>query len=148
MALSLKKGEGVSLRKEENDLAQVTIGLGWDVAEVPQKKGMFGSLFAPKPQEFDLDAVAFLLDANGKVVNLGPQQDLIKSDVIFFNSQKHPSGHIWLTGDNRTGAGDGDDEQIIVKLNSLSEQFQRIIFVVSIYDGAKRNQHFGQVKNA
>ena len=50
MALSLKKGEGVSLRKEENDLAQVTIGLGWDVAEVPQKKGMFGSLFAPKPQ--------------------------------------------------------------------------------------------------
>ena len=88
---------------------------------------MFGSLFAPKPQEFDLDAVAFLLDANGKVVNLGPQQDLIKSDVIFFNSQKHPSGHIWLTGDNRTGAGDGDDEQIIVKLNSLSEQFQRII---------------------
>jgi stress response protein SCP2 len=148
MALSLKKGEGVSLRKEENDLAQVTIGLGWDVAEVPQKKGLFGSLFAPKPQEFDLDAVAFLLDANGKVVNLGPQQDLIKGDVIFFNSQKHPSGHIWLTGDNRTGAGDGDDEQIIVKLNSLSEQYQRIIFVVSIYDGAKRNQHFGLVKNA
>ena len=59
MALSLKKGEGVSLRKEENDLAQVTIGLGWDVAEVPQKKGMFGSLFAPKPQEFDLDAWPF-----------------------------------------------------------------------------------------
>ena len=92
--------------------------------------------------------MAFLLDANGKVVNLGPQQDLIKGDVIFFNSQKHPSGHIWLTGDNRTGAGDGDDEQIIVKLNSLSEQYQRIIFVVSIYQGAQRGQHFGLVKNA
>lgn len=148
MALSLKKGEGVSLRKEENDLTQVTIGLGWDVAEVPQKKGMFGSLFAPKPQEFDLDAVAFLLDANGKVVNLGPQQDLIKSDVIFFNSQKHPSGHIWLTGDNRTGAGDGDDEQIIVKLNDLSQQYHKVVFVVQIYKAVENKQHFGQVNNA
>lgn len=147
MALSLKKGEGVSLRKEENDLTQVTIGLGWDIAEPVAKKGFLGGLFAPKVQEFDLDAVAFLLDVNGKVANLGPQQDLLKGDVIFFNSQKHPSGHIWLTGDNRTGAGEGDDEQIIVKLNSLSEQYQRIVFVVSIYDGIKRGQHFGSVKN-
>ena len=147
MALSLKKGEGVSLRKEENDLTQVTIGLGWDIAEPVAKKGFLGGLFAPKPQEFDLDAVAFLLDANGKVANLGPQQDLLKGDVILFNSQKHPSGHIWLTGDNRTGAGEGDDEQIIVKLNSLGEQYQRIVFVVSIYDGVKRGQHFGSVKN-
>lgn len=147
MALSLKKGEGLSLRKEDNDLTQVTIGLGWDIAE-PEKKGFFGSLFAPKAPEFDLDAVAFLLDANGKVTNLGPAQDLIKGDVIFFNSQKHPSGHIWLTGDNRTGAGEGDDEQIIVKLNNLSPQYHRILFVVSIYQGIQRQQHFGLVKNA
>jgi stress response protein SCP2 len=148
MALSLKKGEGVSLRKEENDLAQVTIGLGWDIAETTEKKGFFSSMFAAKPPEFDLDAVAFLLDANGKVASLGPQQDLIKGDVIFFNSQKHPSGHIWLTGDNRTGAGDGDDEQIIVQLNNLGDKYQRILFVVSIYQGRQRQQHFGQVRNA
>lgn len=146
--VSLKKGEGVSLRKEENDLTQVTIGLGWDIAEPPQKKGFLSSMFGTKPAEFDLDAVAFLLDANGKVASLGPAQDLIKSDVVFFNSQKHPSGHIWLTGDNRTGAGDGDDEQIIVQLNNLNEKYQRILFVVSIYQGIPRQQHFGLVKNA
>ncbi|PTQ90756.1 TerD family protein [Agitococcus lubricus] len=148
MAVSLKKGEGLSLRKSENDLTQVTIGLGWDIAQSAQKKGFFGSLFAAKPAEFDLDAVAFLLDKNGKVASLGAKQDLIGGDVVFFNSKQHPSGHIWLTGDNRTGAGDGDDEQIVVKLNQLGTQYQRILFVVSIYQGQQRNQHFGQVANA
>lgn len=148
MALSLKKGEGLSLRKEENDLSQITMGLGWDMADPVQKRGFLNSLFAAKPADYDLDAVAFLLDAHGKVANLGAQNDLIGGDVIFFNSQKHPSGHIWLTGDNRTGAGDGDDEQIIVKLNNLSDKYQKILFVVSIYEGRKRGQHFGQLKNA
>jgi tellurium resistance protein TerD len=148
MALSLKKGEGISLRKEENDLSQITMGLGWDMADPVQKKGFFTALFAAKPAEYDLDAVAFLLDASGKVASLGPQNDLMGGDVIFFNSQKHPSGQIWLTGDNRTGEGNGDDEQIIVKLNSLNEKYQRIVFVVSIYEGRKRGQHFGQLKNA
>ena len=148
MALSLKKGEGISLRKEENDLSQITMGLGWDMADPVQKKGFFTALFAAKPAEYDLDAVAFLLDASGKVASLGPQNDLMGGDVIFFNNLKHPSGHIWLTGDNRTGEGDGDDEQIIVKLNSLNEKYQRIVFVVSIYEGRKRAQHFGQLKNA
>jgi stress response protein SCP2 len=112
------------------------------------KKGFFTALFAAKPADYDLDAVAFLLDASGKVASLGPQNDLMGGDVIFFNNLKHPSGHIWLTGDNRTGEGDGDDEQIIVKLNSLNEKYQRIVFVVSIYEGRKRAQHFGQLKNA
>ncbi len=148
MALSLKKGEGISLRKEENDLSQITMGLGWDMADPVQKKGFFSAMFSAKPADYDLDAVAFLLDAQGKVASLGAQNDLIGGDVIFFNSQKHPSGQIWLTGDNRTGEGDGDDEQIIVKLNSLNEKYQRILFVVSIYEGRKRGQHFGQLKNA
>ena len=148
MVLSLKKGEGVSLRKEENDLSQITMGLGWDMADPVQKKGFFTALFAAKPADYDLDAVAFILDGNGKVASLGAQNDLIGGDVVFFNSQQHPSGHIWLTGENRTGVGDGDDEQIIVKLNSLSEKYQRIVFVVSIYEGRKRGQHFGQLKNA
>ncbi|TAF67627.1 MAG: TerD family protein, partial [Flavobacterium sp.] len=78
----------------------------------------------------------------------GSKVGLFEGDVIYFNSMKHPSGHIWLTGDNRTGAGDGDDEQIIVKLDSLDTKFQRIIFVVSIYQGKRNNQHFGMVENA
>lgn len=148
MVLSLKKGEAISLRKEESDLSQITIGLGWDMADPVQKKGFLNALFAAPPADYDLDAVAFLLDANGKVSSLGVQNDLIGGDVVFFNSQKHPSGHIWLTDDNRTGAGNGDDEQIIVKLNNLSDKYQRILFVVSIYEGRKRAQHFGQLKNA
>jgi stress response protein SCP2 len=150
MAVSLKKGEGVSLRKSEHDLSQVTIGLGWDVAE--ETGGFLGSLFKKKPEEYDLDAIAFVLAADGKVKNLGNVVDgrptLVNGDVVFYNSQRHPSGNIWLTGDNRTGAGDGDDEQIIVKLANLDAAVQRVLFVVTIYDGIKKNQNFGKVKNA
>jgi stress response protein SCP2 len=138
MAVSLNKGQGVSLRKTDNDLSQVTIGLGWDVAEA--KTGFFGSLFGGKQEEYDLDAIALVLGANGKMH--GPQ------DAVFYNAKQHPSGAIWLTGDNRTGEGDGDDEQIIVELDEVDSQYQRILFVVSIYEGRKKNQHFGKVANA
>ena len=74
--------------------------------------------------------------------------DLKNGDIIFFNSLKHPSGQIWLTGDNRTGEGDGDDEQIIVRLNTLPERYQKIIFLVTIYQGRQKRQHFGKVENA
>ena len=144
MAVSLKKGEGVSLRKEENDLSQITIGLGWDVVQA-KSKGLF-SMFGKKEEDYDLDAIAFLLGENGKVNNLG--ENLVNGDVIFFNSQRHPDGAIWLTGDNRTGDGDGDDEQIIVKLGELGSQYQRILFVVAIYDGKNKDQDFGKVSNA
>ncbi len=147
MGVSLSKGQGVSLRKREHDLSQVTIGLGWDVAS--QVGGLLGF---GKPVEYDLDVAAFLCDRNGKVADLGEvkngQRTLVNGDVVFFNSLKHPSGHVWLTGDNRTGAGEGDDEQIIVKLNDLGSQYTRLVFVVQIYDGAKRKQAFGQVTNA
>ncbi|MBL8485315.1 MAG: TerD family protein [Rhodocyclaceae bacterium] len=152
MAVSLKKGEGVNLRKDgEHDLSVVTIGLGWDVAET--KKGFLGSLFGKKEEDYDLDAIAFLLGKDGKIHNLGSVGSnggatLVGGDVVFFNSQRHPSGSIWLTGDNRTGAGDGDDEQIIVKLNDMPAQYDCIIFVVSIYEGKAKNQSFGSVKNA
>lgn len=150
MAVSLNKGQGVSLKKTENNLSQVTIGLGWDIQE--QKKGFLSGLLGGNAAEYDLDVIAFLCDANDKVTNLGRDAQgnatLKNSDVIFFNNQKHSSGHIWLTGDNRTGAGDGDDEQIIVKLNDLGKQYQKVVFVVQIYNGIKNNQHFGQVKNS
>jgi stress response protein SCP2 len=159
MTINLKKGQTINLRKNDKgesvyDLSQVTIGLGWDVRQ--KQTGFFGKLLGGKEEEYDLDAIAFLLDSNGKVANLGrtvqlsngQQKGLFEGDVIFFNSLKHPSGHIWLTGDNRTGAGDGDDEQIIVKLDALDEKYQKILFVVSIYQGRQNNQHFSMVENA
>lgn len=152
MAVSLKKGEGVNLKKDgEFDLSMVTVGLGWDVAET--KSGLLGSIFGKKGEEYDLDAIAFLLGKDGKVRNLGragPDGNvtLIDGDVVFFNSMRHPSGSIWLTGDNRTGAGDGDDEQIVVKLNELPQEYETIIFAVVIYEGKKKKQSFGKVQNA
>jgi stress response protein SCP2 len=151
MAISLKKGQGVSLKKSENELSEVTIGLGWDVAE--EGTGFLGKIFGKKPEEYDLDAVAFLLNHNGKIANLGDRTangapSLVNGDIIFFNSMKHQSGTIWLTGDNRTGAGDGDDEQIIVKLDQLPNAYAKILFVVQIYQGIKKQQNFAKVKNA
>jgi stress response protein SCP2 len=156
MAINLQKGQTIDLRKNDRgesvyDLSQVTIGLGWDVRK---QGGFFGRLFSNEP-EYDLDAVAFLLDKNGKVANMGrtlghngKQVVLYESDVIYFNSMRHPSGHIWLTGDNRTGEGDGDDEQIIVKLDQLDQRYEKIVFVVSIYQGRTNRQHFGMIDNA
>jgi stress response protein SCP2 len=158
MAINLVKGQTIDLRKNDKgdsfDLSTVTMGLGWDVRK--KQSGFLGGLLGGgKEAEYDLDAVAFLLDSNDKVANLGRtvqnngrQVAMYEGDVIYFNSMKHPSGHIWLTGDNRTGAGDGDDEQIIVKLDSLDNKYQKIIFLVAIYQGKQNNQHFGMVENA
>ncbi len=162
MAISLVKGQTIDLRKgdkgESYDLSSVTIGLGWDVRQQKSSGGFLGKLLGggQKEAEYDLDAIAFLLDANDKVADLGRSVQtndgrsvgFYEGDIIFFNSQKHPSGNIWLTGDNRTGAGDGDDEQIIVKLDSLDTKYQKILFVVSIYHGKQNNQHFGMLDNA
>jgi tellurium resistance protein TerD len=158
MAINLQKGQTIDLRKNDKgetfDLATVTIGLGWDVKQ--KDSGFLSKLFGgAKEEEYDLDAIAFLLDSNGKVANIGRtanvnnrQIGLYEGDIIYFNSLKHPSGHIWLTGDNRTGEGDGDDEQIIVKLDSLDQRYQKILFLVTIYQGKQNNQHFGLVENA
>jgi tellurium resistance protein TerD len=160
MAINLQKGQTIDLRKNDRgesvyDLSTVTIGLGWDVRK--KQSSFLGNFFGiTNEEEYDLDAIAFLLDVNGKVQNLGKQVvtnngshfSLNEGDVIFYNSMKHPSGHIWLTGDNRTGAGEGDDEQIVVKLDSLEEKYQRILFVVSIYKGRQNNQHFSMIENA
>ncbi|WP_183565602.1 TerD family protein [Mucilaginibacter sp. SP1R1] len=161
MAINLVKGQTIDLRKNDKgesfDLSSVTIGLGWDVKQ-SGGGGFLGKLFGGGAEEveYDLDAIAFLLDKNGRVADRGRtfqkpngnNVSLYEGDVVYFNSMKHPSGHIWLTGDNRTGAGDGDDEQIIVKLDSLDPKFDRILFIVAIYQGRKNNQHFGMVDNA
>ncbi len=151
MAISLKKGQGVSLKKSDFDLSMVTIGLGWDIKE--ESKSLLKGFFSSKEEDYDLDVIAFLCDANGKVndlgnVNANNRVTLVDGDVIFYNSMHHRSGCIWLTGDNRTGAGDGDDEQIIVKLNELPDVYKKIVFVVQIYKGKNKGQNFGMVKNA
>lgn len=159
MTINLNKGQTIDLRKNEKgesvyDLSSVTIGLGWDVR---QKETSFFSklLGGAKEEEYDLDAIAFLLDENGKVADLGRTAkiegrniNLFEGDIIYYNSLKHPTGHIWLTGDNRTGEGEGDDEQIIVKLDLLDKKYKKILFVVSIYSGRRNNQHFSMVENA
>lgn len=149
MAINLQKGQTINLEKSQYDLSSVTIGLGWDIKKSSGGGGFLGGLLGGggAEKDYDLDAIAFLLDANDKVISLGGEK-LVGSDVIFFNNQRHPSGQIWLTGDNRTGAGDGDDEQIIVKLNTLDPKYNKIVFLVMIYEGQKNKQHFGMVQNA
>ena len=134
MAINLQKGQKVSLSKDNAGLSKVVIGLGWD--EVPKKKG---GLFAPKPQAVDCDASAILLQ-NGRLVD--------KEDLVYFGNLRHRSGTVQHMGDNLTGAGEGDDEQIIVDLASVPAQYDRIVIVVNIYAAVKRKQHFGMIQNA
>lgn len=146
MAINLSKGQTINLSKDEHDLSSITIGLGWKIQQ--QKAGMLGGLFGAKQEDYDLDAIAFLLGENDKIANLGDER-LVGGDVVFFNSRQHPSGAVSHSGDNRVG-GDGasDDEQIVVKLNLLGGQYHKLLFLVSIYEGQKKNQHFGNVNSA
>lgn len=134
MAVNLQKGQKVELRKENgSELRRVMVGLGWD--EVQRKRG----LFAPKPQDIDCDASAFVC-SNGKLCG--------KGDIVYFGNLTHNTNAIRHMGDNLTGAGAGDDEQIMVDLMSLPSNYDRIIFVVNIYQASQRHQHFGMIKNA
>ncbi len=101
-----------------------------------------------KQEDYDLDAIAFLMDQNDQVTTLGDAR-LVGGDVVFFNSLKHPTGHVYHSGDNRVG-GDGaqDDEQIVVKLTSLDNRYQKILFLVCIYQGQQKQQHFGKIQSA
>ena len=127
MAVSLSKGGNVSLTKEAPGLTEVIVGLGWD----PR---------VTDGQEFDLDASAFLLKADGKV--------RADSDFIFYNQLKSVDGSVEHTGDNRTGEGDGDDEAIKVDLSKVPADIDRIAFTVTIHEADARRQNFGQVRNA
>lgn len=133
MAVSLQKGQKISLSKDNAGLSSVTVGLGWD--EVQQKRGFF----AKKERAVDCDSSALLLK-NGKLAG--------KEDIVYFAHLKHTSGSIVHRGDNLTGAGAGDDEQIMVDLSRVPYDVDRIVFVVNIYQAVQRNQHFGMIKNA
>lgn len=133
MSISLQKGQKVSLSKDNAGLSQIIVGLGWD--EVKRSKGFF----APKPQEIDCDASAIML-RNGKFVD--------KNDLVFFGNLRHMSGTVNHMGDNLTGAGEGDDEQILIDLSRVPQEYDRIVIVVNIYQAVQRRQHFGLIQNA
>ena len=134
MSVNLQKGQKVELRKSNGGaLRRVMVGLGWD--EVKQSSGFF----APKPQDIDCDASAFLC-MNGRIAG--------NDDIVYFGNLQHKSGAVRQMGDNLTGAGDGDDEQIMVDLASLPGNYDKLVFVVNIYQAAERRQHFGLIRNA
>ncbi len=117
MGVSLSKGGNVSLSKEAPTMTNVLIGLGWDARSTDG-------------QDFDLDASAFLLTANGKVRN--------DADFIFYNNLKSSDGSVMHTGDNRTGEGEGDDESLKIKLPLIPADVDKIVFVVTIHDAQAR----------
>lgn len=130
MTVSLTKGGKVNLSKEATGtLRKLTMGLGWDA----KSANVSGA-------DFDLDASAFALDGNGQVLS--------DQHFVFWGNLKSPEGAIVHTGDNLTGAGDGDDEQIIVDLSLVPAEVAKIVFAVTIYEGEQRKQNFGMVDNS
>ena len=127
MAISLSKGGNVSLSKEAPGLKKAMLGLGWDAR-------------ATDGQPFDLDASVFLLGSSGKVRS--------DQDFIFYNNTKSPDGSVEHMGDNRTGAGEGDDEVIKVNLATVPPDVEKIAIAVTIHEADTRKQNFGMVSNA
>ena len=128
MAITLSKGQKVSLTKGNPGLKHIVVGLGWDTNKYD---GGF---------DFDLDSAAFLLDENGKVN--------ADTDFVFYNNLKHSSGAVEHLGDNLTGEGDGDDEQVKVDLSLVPQNISKIAFTVTIHEALERRQNFGQVSNS
>ena len=140
MSVSLQKGQKVSLSKEGKEgLNRVIVGLGWDEAQPQRGGGLFGGLFSAPPQSIDCDASALLLQ-NGKLTD--------KGDIVYFGNLRHRSGAVQHMGDNLTGAGAGDDEQIVIELDRVPAEYDRIVMVVNIYQAMARKQHFGMIRNA
>ncbi|MEH2461884.1 TerD family protein [Nostoc sp.] len=130
MTITLTKGQRISLEKVAPGLSEVFVGLGWDVKATDTG------------QDFDLDASVFLLNANGKLIS--------DAHVIFYNNQisPDPEKSIQHTGDNLTGAGEGDDEVIKINLKKVPADIQTILIAVTIHEAEVRRQNFGQVQNA
>ena len=128
MPINLTKGQKVSLTKGNPRLKKIMVGLGWDVNQFDTGA------------DFDLDTSAFLAGANGKCPT--------EKEFIFYGNLEHTSGAVKHMGDNLTGEGDGDDEQIEVDLSLVPANIEKIAFTVTIYDAENRHQNFGQVSNA
>ncbi len=140
MGINLQKGQRIDLTKGNAGLSKIKIGLGWDSVE--QKKGGFlsGLFGGGKAPEIDCDASVLMLDEEDKLIS--------KQNLIYFGNLKSSCGSILHTGDNLTGDGDGDDEEIIIELNRVPSNINKLLFIVNIYDSARRKQDFGMVENA
>lgn len=141
MSINLQKGQKIDLTKGGGGLKKVMVGLGWD--EVRQNNGGFLSIFKAPPQSIDCDASAIICGDNGKVISSD-----VKQSVVYYGNLKHSSGAIVHQGDNLTGAGDGDDEQIMVDISRLPSNVGKVVFTVNIYDARTKGQHFGMIENA
>ena len=128
MPINLTKGQKVDLTKGNPGLKKIMVGLGWDVNQFDSGA------------DFDLDAAAFLLGENGKTPT--------EKEFVFYGNLEHPSDAVKHMGDNLTGDGEGDDEQVSVDLSKVPANIQKIAFTVTIYDADVRHQNFGQVSNA
>ncbi|NGM85047.1 TerD family protein [Paenibacillus sp. 7124] len=132
--INLVKGQNIDLTKGNAGLSNVIVGLGWDPVESQEPLGL------GKEGNVDCDASALLLNADGKLMK--------KSNLVCFHN-KHSACHsVVHTGDNLTGEGDGDDEQIRVNLSAVPADVDRVLVVVNIYDAENRNQDFGMIKSA
>ena len=144
MSVSLQKGQKVNLSKDNAGLAKVIVGLGWDEAKPSGGGGggFFATLFggaATTHQAIDCDASAIMLK-NGKFVD--------RTDLVYFGNLKHKSGTVNHMGDNLTGEGEGEDEQIVIDLSRVPAEYDKIVIVVNIYQAVQRKQHFGMIENA
>lgn len=141
MGISLQKGQKIDLTKGNPGLTKVLVGLGWDEAAKAKSGGILGSLFGGGGSAaIDCDASAILLDAQNKLT--------AKDRLVYFGNLQSGDKSVRHSGDNLTGAGEGDDEQIQVDLSSVPASVQKIVFVVNIYDCVKRRQDFGMIANA
>ena len=139
MSVNLVKGQKVDLTKGNAGLRNVMIGLGWDQARTRLGGGISGQLKS-QPLANKCNATVILCGSNGRVLS--------SDAIVYYGALKHPSGAIVHQGDNLTGAGDGDDEQIMVDLARIPSNIDKMVFVVNIYDANVRHQHFGMIRNA
>lgn len=137
MAINLQKGQKIDLRKSNPGLSSIMIGLGWD--PVKSGGGFLKSLMGGN-QEVDCDASVFMINNQGKLES--------NKDLIYFGNLKSENNAVIHTGDNVTGDGAGDDEQILVDLDKVPAHVSKLLFVVNIYNCVARKQHFGMIKNA
>ena len=142
MAINLQKGQRVDLTKGNPGLTKIMVGLGWDPVQSGGGGKLFGGLFGGggSSSNVDCDASVIMLGANDKLQH--------NKDVIYFGNLKSNDGSVQHSGDNLTGDGDGDDEQIMIDLSRVPANIQKLVFVVNIYDCVKRKQHFGMIHNA
>jgi stress response protein SCP2 len=141
MAINLQKGQRVDLTKGNPGLSKIMVGLGWDPVQKSGGGGLLGSLFGGGGgANIDCDASVIMLGENGKLKS--------NKDVIYFGNLKSSDGSVQHSGDNLTGAGDGDDEQVLIDLSRVPAHIHKMVFVVNIYDSVKRKQHFGMIQNA